>query len=131
MHQSAQEIVVQFCKAWERRSLDELTALLDDHVVYQNVPAPPMIGKAAALEFIAPILAQTTRIDFELLGIGTARDGATVLTERMDRLHFPNGLVEIPVMGIFLIAEGKIREWRDYADSGHVGPQFAKLSASA
>lgn len=129
MHQSAQGVVVRFCQAWERRSQDDVTSLMDDQIVYQNVPGAPMNGKVAALEFIAPILAKTTHIDFQLLKIATAQDGATVLTERVDRLHFPNGIVEIPIMGVFVIADGKIREWRDYADSAHVGAQFAKLSA--
>lgn len=89
-----------------------------------------MIGKAAALEFIAPIMARTTRIDFELLHIATAGDGATVLTERIDRLHFPTGLVEIPLMGVFQVAGGRIRKWRDYPDSAHGSAQFGNLSAS-
>lgn len=40
MQRSAEDIVVRFCEAWQRRDLDDLTALMDDQVVYQNVPPP-------------------------------------------------------------------------------------------
>lgn len=127
---TAENIVIEFCRAWERRNLDELLALMDEQIVYQNVPKPAMNGIEAAREFIAPIIAKTTRIDFEIINIASKPDGATVLTERLDRLHFPGGVVEIPIMGTFVVADGKIREWRDYPDSAHVGAQFAKLSAA-
>ena len=42
--------------------------------------------------------------------------GDTVLTERVDVFHLPNGKIELPVMGTFEVKDGKIAAWRDYFD---------------
>jgi limonene-1,2-epoxide hydrolase len=41
------ETVVAFLEALERMDVDAVVALLDEHVVYQNVPFPPARGRAA------------------------------------------------------------------------------------
>lgn len=125
MDSKPQAVVTGFCDAWERRSLDDVLRYLADDIVYQNVPRPAMHGIEATKKFIAPLFTKTTKIDFELLSIATSARGDEVLTERMDRLHFPTGVVEIPIMGIFVVRDGKITHWRDYADSATVGKSFA------
>lgn len=129
MSDSPQDMIVKFCEAWERRSLEDVLGAMSDDIVYQNVPRPAMHGIAAVREFMTPLFARTTKIDFELLSIATSARGDEVLTERMDRLHFPNGVVEIPIMGIFVVKDGKITHWRDYTDSAPVAEQFAKVAA--
>jgi limonene-1,2-epoxide hydrolase len=127
MNDNPQELVVAFCRAWERRSLSDVLGYLAEDIVYQNVPRPAMNGIDAVRGFLAPIFNRTTKIDFQVLSIATSSNNE-VLTERMDRLHFPNGVVEIPIMGIFAVRDGKITHWRDYPDSAAVEEQFASLA---
>lgn len=130
MSTDPRDVVVAFCEAWERRSAKDVLGFLADDVVYQNVPGPVMRGIEAASGFLSPILEKTTKIDFELLSIAVSARGDEVLTERMDRLHFSTGVVDIPIMGIFVVRDGKIVEWRDYADSASVGKGFVNAKVN-
>lgn len=127
INQSAEVIVRRFCETWERRDLDGVLGMLSPDIEYQNVPGPVMHGLEAVRAFLAPIIENTTRIEFILTAIATAPDGETVLTERIDRLHYGKKLVDIPLMGIFSLKNGLITHWRDYADSAHVQTQFKQL----
>ena len=124
---TSEAIVRKFCETWGRRDLDGVLAMLSPDVDYQNVPAPAMIGRDAVREFIAPIIARTTAIEFIVLALAVSPDGRTVLTERVDKLHFGEKTIDIPLMGIFKIENGLIAEWRDYADSAPINAQFAEL----
>lgn len=119
------KVVVGFCNAWPRGNLEEVLSYLSSDIVYRNIPSPAMHGIEATKNFIAPLLAKATRIEFHLVSIATSDDGHEVLTERVDRLHFPTGVVEIPLMGIFVVRHGKISQWRDYADSTAAAKSFA------
>jgi limonene-1,2-epoxide hydrolase len=123
---NAEAIVCRFCRLWEARDLDGILAMMSPDVVYQNVPRPAMHGRAAVRAFIAPLVEKTTAIDFIVTAIATG-DGKKVLTERLDRLHYGDKVVDIPLMGVFEVTSGLITHWRDYADSAYVQSQFAQL----
>jgi limonene-1,2-epoxide hydrolase len=42
--------------------------------------------------------------------------GSVVFTERVDRFETEAGHVDMPVVGVFEMADGKIAAWRDYFD---------------
>lgn len=119
-----QELVVGFCEAFERRDVEDVFAYLAPEIVYQNVPLPAMHGIEEAAAFLAPLLRNTTKIEFQILSIAVSSSGNEVLTERLDRLHFSTGVVDIPLMGIFVVRQGKIVEWRDYSDIDAAMEQF-------
>lgn len=125
---TSEQIVIAFCEAWERSDLEAILGMLASDVDYQNVPAPAMIGREAVREFIAPLIAATTKIEFIMKAIGVSADGSTILTERIDKLHYGEQVVVLPLMGIFVVKDGLISQWRDYADSASVNEQFAQLS---
>ena len=125
---TSEQIVIAFCEAWERSDLEAILGMLASDVDYQNVPAPAMIGREAVREFIAPLIAATTKIEFIMKAIGVSADGSTILTERIDKLHYGEKVVVLPLMGIFVVKDGLISQWRDYADSASVNEQFAQLS---
>jgi limonene-1,2-epoxide hydrolase len=126
MSQSAEAVVRAFCDAWERRDLERVVDLLAEDVAYQNVPQPVMQGRGQARRFIGPIIRETREIEFVLLNVVASEEAGLVLTERLDRLYYENGLIEIPLMGVFLVREGQIVQWRDYADSATVARGFAR-----
>lgn len=130
MSNSAEAIVRSFCDAWERRDLDAILAALSEDVVYQNVPIPEMRGLAEARAFIEPIVRDTVAIDFEIRGLAVSHDLTTVMTERIDRLHYPAGVVEIPVMGTFVIRDQRIAHWREYSDLASTMQAFARVGVA-
>jgi limonene-1,2-epoxide hydrolase len=51
--------------------------------------------------------------------VNLAADGDVVLTEGLDMIRTPGGdVVGAPVMGTFLVRDGKIARWTDYWDLG-------------
>ena len=120
MSKDARDVVLGFCAAWERRNVEDVLGYMAPDIVYQNVPLPVMHGVDEAAAFLTPLLRYTTKIEFKVLSIAVSASGNEVHTERLDRLHFPTGIVDIPLMGIFVVRDGKITEWRDYADNGSV-----------
>ena len=50
--------------------------------------------------------------------------GDTVMNERIDRFDVNGTVVAIPVMGIFKVRDGKIAEWRDYAEGSMMAAQL-------
>lgn len=125
-NESAEAVVRAFCNAWELRDLERVLGLMADDVNYQNVPQPTMVGKSQARRFIAPILRETHKIEFVLCNVVAAEDAGLVLTERLDRLHYASGVIEIPLMGVFEVRRARIVRWRDYADSATVARGFAQ-----
>jgi limonene-1,2-epoxide hydrolase len=125
LSQSAETVVRAFCDAWEQRDLERVLGLMTEDVAYQNVPQPVMQGRVQARRFIGPILRETRAIKFVVLNLVASEEAGLVLTERLDRLYYPSGLIEIPLMGIFVVRNGRIVQWRDYADSATVARGFA------
>ena len=116
------QIVMSFIDAWNKMDWDAATALLTDDIIWDNVPMETIKGKAAvdsAMRGMAP-----EAVDWVVLSI--AENGEKVLTERIDNFDMPGGKrVELPVMGTFIITNGKISLWRDYFDLASFTSQMA------
>lgn len=108
------KLVADFCRAWSRRSVDELMEYFTEDAVYHNIPVQPLTGKPAIANMLRAILQPATAIDWEVLN--TVAGGDVVFTERVDRFEMGGKKVELPVAGVFEVENGKIRAWRDYFD---------------
>jgi limonene-1,2-epoxide hydrolase len=111
---SPTEIVRKFCDAWSDNDLDALMAFFAEDAVYHNIPVAPVTGREQIRSTIEGFSTGVESVVFLLDAI--AADGGTVLTERLDVFTFPNGRIELPVMGTFEVADGQITAWRDYFD---------------
>lgn len=120
-------IIRKFCAVWEHGNVDAILAMMDPAIRYQNVPGPIMVGHEAVRAFIAPLVETADLIEFIVTALGVSDDRNTVLTERIDRLHYGEKVVELPLMGIFVVSGDLITEWRDYGDSALFAEQFRKL----
>jgi limonene-1,2-epoxide hydrolase len=89
----------------------ELIGLLDDDILYQNKPQRPVRGKDEFFQWFAEFAAceqMTCRIRH------IAQDDASVLTERTDSWTLGGVRVEMDLMGVFDIRDGRIVRWVDY-----------------
>ncbi len=120
---SAIEIVRAFCHCWDRLDFDAMSALLHDDIRYHNMPLDPIDGKAAVEAYLRGAGPFET-CEWELLNI--AADGQTVLTERVDRFTVGGVPIVLEVMGVFEIADGRIRLWRDYFDLASYRAQWPR-----
>lgn len=107
-------IVRDFIAAWSRLDVDELLAYFAEDGVYHNMPIAPVQGHAALRPFISGFLAGWTSTDWEIRTIIGAGD--VVIAERIDRTIANGKPVDLPCCGVFELAGGKIKAWRDYFD---------------
>ena len=116
MPENALELINQFCAAWEKGDLAELTAMITDDVVYHNIPFKPVSGKEAVVKDFQTILDQYAPVRFDILR--SAAEGNVVFNERVDHLTIKGSPFSLPVVGVFEVRDGKIAAWRDYFDAG-------------
>jgi limonene-1,2-epoxide hydrolase len=117
---SSEEVVREFCALVSKRDVEVLRPLLDDEVVYHNIGMPATRGIEATLANLAGQWEMfSATYEWELRNL--AVNGDTVLTERIDRVGPPGIVAPVPLMGVFEVRNGKIKDWRDYFDSALVG----------
>jgi limonene-1,2-epoxide hydrolase len=107
-------LVREFCAAWSRRDIDALLGYFTDDAVYHNMPMAPVSGKNSIREVLNMFVPGADAIEFEMLRV--AARGSVVFAERVDRFRMGGKQVEVPVVGVFEIRNGRIAAWRDYFD---------------
>jgi limonene-1,2-epoxide hydrolase len=111
-------LVDTFCGLMEQRDAAALKPYLADDAVYQNVGMPATVGAEAIAENLGQQFAVfPDSYAYRMINIAAAGD--SVLTERLDMIKTPAGeVVGVPVMGTFVVHDGKITRWTDYWDTG-------------
>ncbi|HJM28038.1 MAG: limonene-1,2-epoxide hydrolase family protein [Acidimicrobiales bacterium] len=121
MSPKAGAIIRSFCEAWSNGDLDKIMGFFDESAVYHNIPMEPAEGLENIRTFIEGFFAMATSIHFEI--IHQVVEGDVVMNERVDTLVMGENTIELPVAGIFELANGKIVKWRDYFDMGQLSGQ--------
>jgi limonene-1,2-epoxide hydrolase len=116
MMSDAAEVVRRFCDLMATRDTSALRPLLADDAVYQNTGMPASVGAEAIVENLAGQFGAFPD-SYEYKTINLAADGDVVLTERLDLIKTPTGVQGVPVMGTFVVRDGKIIRWTDYWDT--------------
>ena len=103
-------------------------ALLAEDVVYHNVPIDPIHGRDATISMLGMFSAPCTAIEWVV--VREMEQGNVVVNERVDRFGYPNGWLDLPVMGVWEVGDdGLITLWRDYFDMGTYMNRLAELTA--
>jgi limonene-1,2-epoxide hydrolase len=114
---SAKDLVQEFCDRMVDRDAEALRPLLADDAVYQNTGMPASVGVDA---IIANLTGQFGAFpdSYEYRMQHIVADGDVVMTERLDMIGGPDGTLHgVPVMGTFVVTDGKISRWTDYWDT--------------
>lgn len=115
-------LVRGFLEMFAEGRLTDAGKLLADDVLYHNMPLSPINGRGKVLSTLASFEKYMADFEVEYLNIAAGKDA--VLTERIDRFKLFGKLCEIPVMGAFVVRDGKIVIWRDYFDLVDFGKQM-------
>ena len=107
-------IIREFIAAWSNLDPVELAAYFTDDGVYHNIPSSPVSGKENIQNFIAGFIRPWQETEWEIISL--VADGDTVMVERVDKTVVANQPVDLPVVGVFEMEAGKIKEWRDFFD---------------
>lgn len=110
----AQSVVGAFLAAAAKRDYAAALPFVSDDIEYQNMMLPATTGKEAMQATLEAMLGMCT--DSEWVVHRSLTDGTLVMNERVDRFHLHGAWVDLPVMGVFTVADGLITQWRDYFD---------------
>ena len=116
--QDAEQLVRDFCRAFEGHDAEALRPFFTDDVIYHNIPMDPAVGIDAAIAFIDGFFGMCESMVIETVHLAV-RDNV-VLTERIDTFTVGPVVAPLLVMGTFEIRDGKISAWRDYFDLGQI-----------
>lgn len=122
--------VKAFIAAWGKQDLDEIMSFFAADAIYHNIPLDPVQGTEAVRQTISQFISMGSAIEFETHFIAEDADGV-VLTERTDKFQIKEQWLELPVMGTFEFADGKLTKWRDYFDIGQFQQQLAAINTAA
>jgi limonene-1,2-epoxide hydrolase len=111
------QLVKDFCKAWADDPPDSENLanrfLAEDCVVRFGDTIAPVTGQAAAAALFESFLGSGARYDLKILE--TFAHGPVVVNSRMDSTIKDSRTIHpTPVVGVFYIKDGKIKEWSDY-----------------
>ena len=87
------------------------------------MPIPPRTGKPAIREGIEAFISGGTSTEWIITNLASLAD--LVSAERIDRAHINNQEVDLSLVGIFEVRDGKIRHWRVYFDLATYQRAFA------
>lgn len=106
---------MEFLRACGDRDLDTALALVTADVQYDNVPVGVVTGPEGIRSVLGGgITAAAERVEWVVLR--QVAQGDTVMSERVDRFFLQGTWLEIPVVGVFVLRDGRIALWRDYFD---------------
>ena len=109
-----EQLIRNFIATWSSLDVEEILSYFADDGTYHNMPIAPVTGRENLRAFIAAFLTGWTSTDWDIINITCQND--TVFAERMDRTKIGNRSVDLPCCGVFEMACGKIKVWRDYFD---------------
>ena len=109
-------MIVDFIEAWSKLDPVELASFFTEDGIYHNMPTQPVQGRTNVEGLIRGFSAAWTETTWDVLNIMSS--GNVVIAERLDRTKAGDNSVDLPVVGVFELEEGKIKAWRDYFDQG-------------
>lgn len=110
-------VITDFISAWSTGDIDRVMAFFHDDAVYTNIPIdPPNQGVAAIRQTIESFLGMAEAVEFVVHASAENPAAGIVMNERTDRFLIGGKWIELPVMGVFELRDGKISAWRDYFD---------------
>jgi limonene-1,2-epoxide hydrolase len=124
MTRTPDDVVTEFCALWANPDPDVILTHFTEDAVYHNIPMAPAEGLAAIRELLDTVILQgIDGIDFQVHR--QVSQGDVVMNERTDVMRRTGGgLIELPVMGVFEVRDGRIALWRDYFDLATVTAAF-------
>jgi limonene-1,2-epoxide hydrolase len=120
------DLIDSFIASWKDKDIDRIIAFFSDDAVYVNIPIdPPNEGKEAIRKAVEGFVGMASEIEFVVHHSSENPATGVVMNERTDRFKMGDKWVEARVMGVFEIAGGKIKAWRDYFDMAEFQSQMS------
>jgi limonene-1,2-epoxide hydrolase len=122
---TSKQVVQEFCDLMVKRDAELLRPYLASNVVYQNAGMPAAVGIEEVVGNVAGQFAMFSD-SYEYKTMNCVADDDVVMNERLDLIKGPDGTIHaLPVMGTFVVRNGKIVRWTDYWDSGLIAKMMS------
>ena len=113
---------------WRVNDIASIADTFTEDGVLHSMMGTPIRGRASIRKVLGKHLARIEKIEFEIRTIATTGD--TVILERVDHITTPSGSHSMPVVGVIVLQDGKVREWREYFDQAQAAPALASSQAA-
>jgi limonene-1,2-epoxide hydrolase len=120
------EIVRGFLLACSNGDLETALSMVTADIEYDNVPIGKVFGPDGVRSVLSGGIVDTAD-EVEWVVLRQVGQGDVVMSERVDRFRIGQSWLEIPVVGVFALTDGKIQLWRDYFDLESYRRQAAAL----
>ncbi len=117
-----EKLVTEFCLSLQSADMGKVVTYLSEDVVYHNIPWQPVTGHAGVRQVLGPFIEGPGRASVKMDIKHTTSSGNTVMNERLETWTKGSTRLELPVLGVFELKNGKITQWRDYFDAKTVAP---------
>jgi len=118
-------------EAWGRLDVADIVSFFATDAVYENVRIGAATGQDEIRAAFTRFTSHMTFFDAETVHLAVV--GNIVLAERIDHLVSSGTTMDVRGVGVFEVADGKIKAWRDYFPSsvnGRSGPSLSPGSSS-
>lgn len=124
-----EETVDEFIRRVVSLDIEGAAELVAEDLEYDNVPMGKVHGPEAMKEFLAAMVNGIDEVQFVTHRQVAA--GRLVLNERTDRFRLGERWIDLPVAGVFEVADdGRIVLWRDYFDNATFVDQLNEILAA-
>jgi limonene-1,2-epoxide hydrolase len=125
-----ERIVTEFCQSLLGADMAKVVTYLSEDVFYHNIPWEPVTGHAGVRKVLDPFVhgenCALTHMDIK----NTTSSGNMVMNERLETWVKGRVKLDLPVLGVFELKDGKISKWHDYFDSATITPLMEAMRQS-
>lgn len=100
--------------AWNTKDWDRVIDLFAEDGVLHSMMVEPIEGREAIGARIRHMAEGVEWMLIDIRNMGVVGD--VVMMERVDRFTYYGNKGSVPVVGVLVVKNGKVQEWRDYYD---------------
>jgi len=109
-----ESVTLEMVEAWNAVDLDRVIELFTPDGVLHSMMTEPVVGRDDLRSHLQPLFDGIEALNLNLRR--TVVDGDTVIIERVDEFVFKGKRGSVPVVGVLLIRDDAVAEWREYYD---------------
>lgn len=129
----AEDVAMDMVAAWNAVDLDRVISLFTPDGVLHSMMTDPVTGREQLRHHLQPLFNGIEELTLNLRNVVV--DGDTVFLERVDEFVFNGKPGAVPVVGVLVIRDGAVAEWREYYDLsqlyGEMGMPVPQRNAAA
>ncbi len=109
-----ESVTMDMVEAWNDVDLDRVVDLFTPDGMLHSMMTDPIVGRESLRAHLQPLFDGIEELNLNLKRVVV--DGDTVFIERVDEFVFNGRRGEVPVVGVLVIRDDAVAEWREYYD---------------